>query len=91
MFKSTIGPRYARNDELGTPLVITIDFDTAKDGPVTLRERDSTSQVRAAEDEVVQAVKNMVVGTETWEQVAGRLLAFVVSGGVDTRKECLGG
>ncbi|KAK4661900.1 uncharacterized protein QC763_0107770 [Podospora pseudopauciseta] len=74
---ASIGKRYARNDELGTPLGITIDFDTMKDGSVTLRDRDSTCQVRASEDGVVQAIKNMVNGMETWEEVSKRLSAFV--------------
>lgn len=43
---ASIGKRYARNDEIGTPLGITIDFQTIKDGTVTLRERDSTRQIR---------------------------------------------
>lgn len=37
---ASIGRRYARVDELGTPLGVTVDFDTLKDGSVTLRERD---------------------------------------------------
>lgn len=73
---ASIGKRYARNDELGTPLGITIDFDTLKDGSVTLRERDSMSQVRASEDDIVQAVRNMVDGVETWDQVSDKLPAF---------------
>ncbi|RYC53926.1 hypothetical protein CHU98_g12283 [Xylaria longipes] len=44
---ASIGKRYARNDELGTPLGITVDFDTVANGSITLRERDTTSQVRA--------------------------------------------
>lgn len=43
---SSIGKRYARNDELGTPFAITVDFQTVQDGTVTLRERDSTKQIR---------------------------------------------
>lgn len=43
---SAIGRRYSRNDELGTPFAITIDFPTVKDQTVTLRERDSTKQIR---------------------------------------------
>ena len=43
---SSIGRRYSRNDELGIAFAITIDFDTVKDGTVTLRDRDSTTQVR---------------------------------------------
>ncbi len=73
---ASIGKRYARNDELGTPLGITIDFDTLKDGSVTLRERDSMVQVRGLEEEVVTAVKGLVEGTETWEQVMQRMVVF---------------
>jgi len=46
---TTIGKRYARTDELGIPFAITVDRDTvdagSKQGTVTIRERDSTSQV----------------------------------------------
>lgn len=77
---ASIGKRYARNDELGTPLGITVDFDTVANGSITLRERDSTLQVRGSEDEVVQAVKNLVDGTESWDQIAGRLPAFSAQG-----------
>lgn len=57
---ASIGKRYARNDELGTPLGITVDFDIVADGSLTLRDRDSTSQVRGSEDDVIMAVKDMV-------------------------------
>ncbi|EXJ75588.1 glycyl-tRNA synthetase 1 [Cladophialophora psammophila CBS 110553] len=73
---ASIGKRYARNDELGTPFGITIDFQTVKDGTLTLRERDSTKQVRASEDEIIAAVKALVDGEETWEDVIKRLPAF---------------
>lgn len=43
-----IGKRYRRQDELGTPFCITIDFDTLENGTVTLRERDSMKQERVA-------------------------------------------
>ncbi|BAI60220.1 glycyl-tRNA synthetase [Methanocella paludicola SANAE] len=42
----TIGKRYRRNDEVGTPFSITIDFDTMEDDTVTIRDRDTMSQVR---------------------------------------------
>ncbi|KAI1328239.1 glycyl-tRNA synthetase 1 [Xylariaceae sp. FL0255] len=77
---ASIGKRYARNDELGTPLGITIDFDTVSNGSITLRERDSMAQVRASEEDIVQAVKSLVDGHETWEQVAQRLPAFLGQG-----------
>lgn len=79
----SIGRKYARNDELGTPLGVTIDFDSLNDGSVTLRERDSTSQVRASEDEVTQAIRNLVEGTETWKDVAERLPLFTVTSNED--------
>ncbi|KAJ1854656.1 Glycine--tRNA ligase 1, mitochondrial [Coemansia sp. RSA 2703] len=68
----SIGRRYARNDELGTPFAITVDFDTAKDGTVTLRERDSTNQIRASIDEIVDMVKNLVAGNATWDDALSK-------------------
>ena len=73
---ASIGRRYSRNDELGTPLGITVDFQTVKDNTITLRDRDTTSQVRASEDEICAAVKSIVDGDETWEDVARRLPKF---------------
>ena len=42
----SIGKRYRRQDAVGTPFCITIDFDTENDGAVTIRERDSMQQIR---------------------------------------------
>ena len=47
-----IGRRYRRQDEVGTPFCITVDFDTLEDQAVTIRERDSMSQERVALDQV---------------------------------------
>jgi glycyl-tRNA synthetase len=41
-----IGRRYRRQDEIGTPLCVTVDFETLEDNAVTIRHRDSTEQVR---------------------------------------------
>ena len=41
-----IGKRYRRQDEIGTPKCITIDFDTLEDDTVTVRDRDTTEQIR---------------------------------------------
>jgi glycyl-tRNA synthetase len=41
-----IGKRYRRQDEIGTPYCVTIDFQTLEDDTVTLRHRDSTDQTR---------------------------------------------
>lgn len=48
-----IGKRYRRQDELGTPFCITVDYQTAEDKTVTIRERDSMEQKRIALSEVV--------------------------------------
>ncbi len=48
----SIGKRYRRQDEIGTPFCITFDFDTSKDNAVTIRERDSMKQERVALDKV---------------------------------------
>jgi glycyl-tRNA synthetase len=44
----SIGRRYARADEAGVPLGVTVDYDTMKDGTITIRDRDSWKQVRSA-------------------------------------------
>ena len=41
-----IGKRYRRQDEIGTPFCVTVDFDSLEDGAVTIRERDTTAQQR---------------------------------------------
>lgn len=74
---ASIGKRYARNDELGTPFGITVDFQSVKDNTFTLRDRDSMKQVRASEDEICKAVKSLVEGEETWEDVRKRLPEFL--------------
>jgi glycyl-tRNA synthetase len=68
----SIGKRYARADELGVPYAITLDPVTVKDGTVTLRERDSTAQIRLAVLEAVAAIQALTSENETWESVAGR-------------------
>jgi glycyl-tRNA synthetase len=73
---ASIGKRYARNDELGTPLGITVDFQTVKDGTITLRDRDTTKQVRASAEEICKAIKSLVDGEEAWEDILKRLPVF---------------
>ena len=48
----SIGKRYRRQDEIGTPFCITFDFDSVEDGAVTIRERDSMEQTRVKIDEL---------------------------------------
>ncbi len=52
----SIGRRYRRQDEIGTPLCVTIDFDSLEDRAVTVRDRDTTTQTRVALDELVGTV-----------------------------------
>ena len=47
-----IGRRYRRQDEIGTPFCITVDFDTLEDQAVTIRERDTMAQERVALSQV---------------------------------------
>jgi glycyl-tRNA synthetase len=53
----SIGRRYRRQDEIGTPLCVTIDFETLEDNAVTIRERDSMTQSRVRIEELVPALK----------------------------------
>jgi glycyl-tRNA synthetase len=53
----SIGRRYRRQDEVGTPLCVTVDFDTLDDRAVTIRDRDSGEQVRVPIDKLVEEIK----------------------------------
>ena len=58
-----IGRRYRRQDEIGTPYGITIDFDTLeKDGTVTLRDRDTTEQKRMLPEEIFEFLESAIEG-----------------------------
>ncbi|GFZ03961.1 glycyl-tRNA synthetase [Actinidia rufa] len=59
---TSIGKRYARTDELGVPLAITVDSTSS----VTLRERDSKQQIRVNVEEVASVVKEVTDGFSTW-------------------------
>jgi glycyl-tRNA synthetase len=50
----SIGRRYRRQDEIGTPYCVTVDFDTLKDGCVTIRDRDTMAQERVKIDNLVK-------------------------------------
>jgi len=49
-----IGRRYRRQDEIGTPFCVTVDFDSLEDDSVTIRERDSTAQTRVKISDLMQ-------------------------------------
>jgi len=60
----SIGRRYARNDEIGTPMCITVDEETPKTNTVTIRDRDSTKQVRVKIEKLRCTVRKVVNGED---------------------------
>ena len=54
----SIGRRYRRQDEVGTPLCVTIDFETLDDNAVTVRDRDTMEQTRVSLDRLVEAIRD---------------------------------
>ena len=56
----SIGKRYRREDEIGTPYCVTIDFDTLEDESVTVRDRDTMEQVRVKIDELTDWVEEKI-------------------------------
>ena len=56
----SIGRRYRRQDEAGTPFGVTIDHETLDDNTVTLRERDTMKQVRISIDKLSEAIADKI-------------------------------
>ena len=56
----SIGKRYRRQDEIGTPFCVTVDFDTEKDGTVTVRDRDTMEQIRISADKLVPYIAEKI-------------------------------
>jgi glycyl-tRNA synthetase len=65
-----IGRRYRRQDEIGTPYAVTVDYDTKEDHSVTIRDRDSMKQVRIAIDRLCGTVGSLLDGTVTFESLS---------------------
>jgi len=63
----TIGRRYRRNDEIGTPYSVTIDYDTLEDNTVTIRERDSMKQVRTSVDGIEEVLYELMYKNRDFE------------------------
>ncbi len=57
----SIGRRYSRMDEIGTPYCLTVDYETLEDGTFTIRERDSKEQARINDKQVRIAIRELVV------------------------------
>jgi glycyl-tRNA synthetase len=64
-----IGRRYARADEIGIPLVITIDYDTLDDDTVTVRERNSMDQIRVQLDVLGGIIKEFTMDLVSWKDL----------------------
>ena len=60
-----IGRRYRRQDEVGTPYCVTVDYETLEDGTVTVRERDSTEQVRVETDRLPAELAALRTGSKS--------------------------
>lgn len=57
---ASIGKRYRRQDEIGTPFCVTVDFDTLEDNCVTVRDRDTMEQVRISIDELEEYIAKRI-------------------------------
>ena len=58
----SIGRRYRRQDEIGTPLCVTVDFDSLDDDCVTIRERDSMNQKRVSIANLAGEISSLLIG-----------------------------
>ena len=56
----SIGKRYRRQDAIGTPFCVTVDFDTLEDNAVTIRDRDSMEQIRLPIEKVVEYISEKI-------------------------------
>jgi glycyl-tRNA synthetase len=56
--KGSIGKRYRRQDEIGTPFCVTVDYDTKEDNTVTVRNRDTMEQVRVHRENLLDTIKD---------------------------------
>ncbi len=65
----SIGRRYARMDEIGTPFCITIDHQSRSDGNATLRKRDTGEQVRIKLDRMVEVIDDLCRGRVTFDEL----------------------
>lgn len=62
-----IGRRYRRQDEVGTPYCVTVDYEALEEGAVTLRDRDTTTQVRVPIAEVAETLVGLRDGELRFE------------------------
>ena len=83
----TVGRRYARADELGIPFGVTIDFQTLLDETVTVRERDSMTQIRLKIADLVELLRGLVSESLSWEKATSRYPMVTAGGAEDDEAE----
>ncbi|MGA2785132.1 MAG: glycine--tRNA ligase [Candidatus Bathyarchaeia archaeon] len=71
----TIGRRYARADEIGVPISVTVDYGTIKDHSVTLRDRDTRSQVRTNWELIANLAHEFLMGKMQFSQLGQPVVA----------------
>ncbi|MFC6863304.1 glycine--tRNA ligase [Halomicroarcula sp. GCM10025817] len=64
-----IGRRYRRQDEVGTPYCVTVDYESLEEDTVTLRERDSTAQKRVSIDGLAETLEQLTAGETTFDDL----------------------
>ena len=69
----TIGRRYRRNDEIGTPFSITVDYQTLEDGTVTIRDRDTMKQVRAGISDIADNIYDLIYSGKSFEDAGKKI------------------
>jgi len=70
----SIGRRYRRNDEVGTPYSVTVDYGAVENGTVTIRDRDSMRQVRVRLEDVAASLEKLLCGCLNFED-AGEFIS----------------
>ena len=63
----SIGRRYRRNDEVGTPYCVTVDYETLEQGTVTIRDRDSMKQVKLNLDQLFGVLEGLLAGNKKFD------------------------
>jgi len=66
--RGSIGKRYARADEIGVPYCITVDYDTLEDDTLTIRDRDSTEQIRVSIEDLPEVLGDLIEGELSFEE-----------------------
>ncbi len=64
-----IGRRYRRQDEIGTPFAVTVDYESLTDQTVTLRDRDSMQQVRVVQDQLADLIPALIRGKSSFSSL----------------------